>query len=58
MINPKNAQANVIALIDRGICAGMVLPPPFSANVLAKFEHNRMQIGQSRVGFGHAFGEC
>jgi hypothetical protein len=54
MTNPKSAQANAIVPIGRGICADMVLPSPFSDNVLTKFEHNRMQIGQSRVGFGHA----
>jgi len=49
----NSTKANAIAPIGRRICAGMVLSLNHPAtNILAKFDHNTMQIGQCRVVFG------
>jgi hypothetical protein len=47
----KIVEANAIVVIDREIRADMALPPYPATNVVGKFDHNTMQIGQSRVGF-------
>jgi len=47
-LEPKSAEAIAIVPIGRGICADMILLPHLAAKVLEKFDHNTMQIGQSR----------